>query len=208
MSLAKKIGAVAVIALGLATATTGSAQTSYYFGGGLVYSMASSTFSVTAPNEGDLYGLGLTYGMRVDSGSYFYGGEVDADINVGGELRLLGTGPACSEGFASNAYYCSQTATMRLRGIFGTNMGGFDVFGSLGYGIIYGEGAIGPSGVSATAVSGGFTYGIGAQMPMAGGTMRFEIIQDEFTQSISQACCDSAPEWSATSAKVSYLWTF
>lgn len=186
-------------------ANSASAQMSYYGGAGLSYSSASSQ-SASSSSEGDLFGLSLTSGIRFDtSSSIFYGAEIDGEINLSGDLAFTGNGLTCADGSAADAYFCDQNATLRLRGLVGTNIGGFDVFGTVGYGAAHGLGAIDEDGSTQTVVSAGLTYGVGAQTSFGGGTARLEVIRDDFSNNL-QGNFD--PEWSATSVKASYLWSF
>ncbi len=207
MTFLRKIGAVAAIAMGLTTATIASAQTSYYVGGGLAYTDAVTTSNLNpaSTSSGDLFGLGITIGLRSDTGSMFYGAEIDGEVSVSGEIRNDSSTNTCADG-ADWARYCDQTATVRLRGIVGTDISGYEVFGSLGYGLMTGDAAV-DTFATDTGVSGGVTYGIGMQTQFGSGLVRFEVIRDEFTTTIVSPQGYN-PTWQATTVKASYIYQF
>ncbi|MEE9452756.1 MAG: hypothetical protein V3V13_00045 [Paracoccaceae bacterium] len=188
-------------------ATSVQAQMQYYYGGGIGYSNASS-YSGGATSIGDLASIGLTFGARINPGlasGLFYGYEIDADINVAGVMESAGA--ACSSG-ASDAYFCSHDATGRFRGLVGTSLGGFEVFGTVGYAIMFGQGAVSGAGATDAGIVGGVTYSIGAQKAFGNGTVRLEVIRDDLTSIIKRPAGTYAPTWETTSVKISYLLSF
>lgn len=204
---------IATLALATVLAPAAQAQMSYYYGGGLTYSNAVSLPNPSATSSdastGDLFGIGLTSGVRFDRGNLFYGAELDADINIGGAMTFIGNGLSCADGFASSPYICSQNATVRARAVFGTDISGFEVFGTVGYAVMAGRGATGGDGRNAVLALGGLTYGIGAQRPFGAGKLRAEIIWDDLSDIVANP--SNSPfqtDWTATTAKVSYIIEF
>lgn len=171
---------LSIVAVSVSVAPSAHAEMTYYLGGGIAYSSADSLPRVggdpTRASSGNLVGLGLTGGMRLDTPSLFYGAEVDADINIGGELNSNRNGLSCADRFADNPYYCSQGATVRARAIFGTSIQEYEVFGTVGYAVMSGQAAVQNDGRSEPFTVGGITYGIGAQRAFGAGKLRAEII--------------------------------
>lgn len=179
-----------------------------YIGGGLALGAAFSDAyrDSGGVSEGTLTGFGITAGKRYDAQGFFYGGELDADINLIGEMEQNGV--SCSDGFASGPYYCSQAATIRLRAVAGTDIGPVEVFGTLGYAFMFGQGALGLDGKSDYGINGGLTLGVGIQRQIGQGVFRIEYIRDNLTNNLVSPEAMYAPTWSANSAKISYLWAF
>lgn len=198
-----------ILTSGVAAATflasSAYAEMQYYGGGGIGYSKATSEDNNIRTSEGDLFELGVTLGARYDRQRLFFAAELDSDINVGGEMEYSGT--PCSGG-ASGPYFCSQAATVRLRGMVGTSISSYEVFGTLGYAVMFGNGAISPAGNTDLGSVGGVTYGVGAQKAFGNGTLRLEVIQDSLTSIIDKPAGQGEPTWEATTVKVSYLWDF
>jgi hypothetical protein len=147
--------------------------------------------------------------MRFENEKMFYGIEGNVDFALSGEMNF--NGATCADGFADAPYFCTQTAIARIRGIVGTDLQGsaYEIFGSLGYAVMFGQGAIGPGGETDAGSVGGLTYGIGVQRSMSSGAMvRAEIIQDQLGSIITMPDGSFAPTWSATSFAVSYVLKF
>ena len=180
-------------------------QAGMYFGLGFGYAdMGSTGFGPPgATAEGGL--LGLTAGYRGPAGgSGFYALEADADF---ADNTFEFSGAGCDL-FADAPYYCKTSAVLRLRAIYGvTTSSGWEVFGSGGYGMVFGDAAIQPSGQSTSTTTGGFTFGLGAQKAFGGGTARLEVIRDNFTENVSGGDgYDTTYE--ATTLKATYLFSF
>ena len=110
--------------------------------------------------------------------------------------------------FIANApYMCSQTATVRARAMIGTEVQGYELFGTLGYAVLFGDQANAPNGSTVPVSVGGITYGIGAQTAMGTGKIRAEVIWDNLETIISSPST-ATPTWSSTTAKVSYIIEF
>lgn len=197
-----------ILTSGVAAATllasSAYAEMQYYGGGGIGYSKATSNGDFGFSSEGGLFQLGVTLGARYDRQRLFFAAELDSDINVGGEMEYSGT--PCSGG-AIGPYFCSQAATVRLRGMVGTSISSYEVFGTLGYAVMFGNGATNTNTTGRGSV-GGVTYGIGAQKAFGNGTVRLEVIQDSLTGIIDKPADRYSPTWEATTVKVSYLWDF
>ena len=193
------------------TAATATADPGYYYGIGLAYSAADSEAFAGGGRFSDANGaaLGLTFGYRFESTNAFYGPELDADLFLSGDLANSITGVECSGG-ATGPYYCNRKATIRLRGIYGQSMAnGLEWFGALGLGVMIGDGAIHPSGITDRGVNGGVTVGLGLQKRLnAGGMLRGEVIHDRFNNTLTKPIGMGEPTYKATTLKVSYIMNF
>ncbi len=204
-------GGAYVLAMAVTLAPAAQAEPKFYLGGGLAYSGAVSKHEPDAPleaeNNGNLTGLGVTGGVRFGNPGLFYGAEIDTDFNIGGELTARFNGRSCADGFAIGPYMCSQTATVRARAMIGTEVQGYELFGTLGYAVLFGDQAIAGNGITAPVSVGGITYGIGAQTAMGAGKIRTEVIWDNLETIISSPSTAN-PIWNSTTAKVSYIIEF
>lgn len=187
-------------------APVANAQPRFYLGSGVGYTYGNSIApNQTYSNSGELAELGVTAGVRFDSGGAFYGAELDADIFLSGALVTY-NGLSCADGFAAGAYFCSHSATVRSRGIVGFSLGPSEVFATAGYAVMFGQAAI-PDGFleygslfDAGSV-GGLTFSIGLQRRLASGMLRFEIIQDTLRAPMDLPDDNFEPLWSATTVK-------
>jgi len=196
------------------TATSAYADGSYV-GVGLGYSSIESLHTDPGPGSGaselETAVVGLTTGYRWDLGRGFAAAEVDADFSLDSDLGNTVTGATCPTPGATGAYYCSQNATIRLRGIYGIPVGNnWDVFGTLGYGVVVGQAATGTNLID-RAVTGGLTASLGTQVPVGLGKLRVEVIHDNFTNAIDKptsAFGTYSPSWEATSLKATFIYSF
>lgn len=190
------------------TATQTLADPILYFGGsrgiGLVSSNAASQPGVVA--TGLPSNLGVFAGVRFDQPGMFYGAELSADFNTNGVMSYGGA--TCASGSAGGNYFCTRKATLRLRGLVGTQVGRLEVFGTLGYGVMFGQGAIDAVGNTAPGSTGGITYGAGVQWDAGRGKLRVELIHDEFTNIIRRPGGIHAPNWVSNSIRASYVMRF
>lgn len=192
--------AAAGVAAILATSAV-EAEDGFYAGLGLGAGWGESDGGDSA---GSLGNVGLTLGFRQDMDGFFWGGEIDSDLSF--HDLLESSGVSCDTQ-AFGPYYCTHDATLRFRGVIGTElMDGLELFGTFGIGVMEGQGAI---DISATdsATTAGFTGSLGVQMDLGPGTLRGEVIYDNFTHNLEPAAIYT-PTWSETSAKVTYLIGF
>lgn len=185
----------------------------YYFGAGLGYVSAESTANANNVNSGsgtsDL-GTGavsLIGGVKFPLANGFWGIEGNGDFSMGSDTDPAG-GAVCGTS-ATGAYLCSHDMTLRLVGLYGFNMSnGWTAFGSLGIGAVYGDFATNTTTIGSAHVS-GVTYGIGLSKPVGSGSIRGEIIRDDFSnssQSLGAAVQDS--DYEATTVRLSYIHRF
>jgi hypothetical protein len=159
-------------------------------------------------SAGTLGNFGLTLGYRQDMDSFFWGGEIDTDLSF--YDQLTSSGDTCSVG-AHGPYYCTHDATVRFRGLIGTEIvDGLELFGTFGVGVMTGLGATNTN-TTDQATTAGLTAGFGAQMDLGDGTLRGEFIYDGFNHNLDPAQNASSPytpTWSAASVKLTYLFGF
>lgn len=188
------------------------ADSGVYLGVGVSASDARSFPSAAAPSgsdsSGTLGGLSVTLGNRFETGGAFYGVEANADFSLTGHLENGGL--SCSDGVASSLYFCDHTATVRLRGLAGTGVGksDYEVFGTVGYAAMVGEGAIDTTGLTDTGAVSGFTFGFGIQREIIGGRLRAEVVRDRLETSLTKPGGTATPTWEATSVIFSYVMDF
>ncbi len=192
------------------SATAATADQGYYYGGGLSFSRANSVSDFGNESTGTSPALGLTFGYRFEKGNAFYGPEADIDLFLGSGLEFNNT--PCSAG-AAGPYYCSRDAVIRLRGIYGQSLSnGLEWFGSAGLGIMVGDGAVAPSGITDKGVNAGFTVGLGLQKSIGRGMLRGEIIYDRLNSSLTKPTdaggFEYEPDYEATTMKISYILSF
>lgn len=199
--LKRSIGFVAVCAAVLLAGSAVQAEDGFYLGLG---GGAGSGQSDGGDSAGTLGNVGLTFGYRQDMDGFFWGGEIDSDLSFYDNLE--NSGDPCSV-IAHGPYYCTHDVTVRFRGVLGTELtDGVELFGTFGVGLMEGQGAIDPNATD-SATTAGFTGSLGAQMDLGPGTIRGEIIYDNFSHNLESAAIYS-PTWSETSAKVTYLIGF
>ncbi len=198
-----------VVIVGVLVSGSAFAQGSFYMGGGIGYAMAESEPSSSGgpASSGDLGMIGVTAGYRHDFPANFAAAELDADFNLTGEMERNGL--SCDDGFAQAPYFCEHDATVRLRGLFGADVGaGYEVFGSAGFAMMFGQGAIGPGGNTDGGSVTGYTVGLGAQRALGAGTGRVEVIYDKLDNIRDEPDGIYEPTWQATTIKASYLFSF
>jgi opacity protein-like surface antigen len=175
-----------------------------YYGAGLAYSDAESL----EPSEGDgassdsYFGLGATVGYRWNQPTSFFAAEADFDLPL--DTDFEDSGASCSTD-ADTAYYCTHTATLRLRGIAGVPMGGFEGFVSGGLMMMSGDGAI-DSDVQDRGVNTGYTVGLGLQQDLGGSMLRYELIYDNAENTSTKPGGIYEPSFEALTAKVTFLF--
>ena len=192
------------------SATAATADQGFYFGGGLSFSRANSDDSFGSESTDTSPALGLTFGYRFEKGNAFYGPEADIDLFLGSDFEFNNT--PCSAG-AIGPYYCSRDAVIRLRGIYGQSLSnGLEWFGSGGVGIMIGDGAVAPSGITDKGVNAGFTVGLGLQKSIGRGMLRGEVIYDRLNSSLTKPTeargFEYEPDYEATTMKISYILSF
>ena len=204
---------VSALALSVALMAAHSASADgIYYGFGLGYTSAESEQGGGGSGFSDLDSamLGLTTGYKWNMTSGFAALEMDADLSFGQKTENTITGLECSGG-ASGAYFCSHDATVRFRGIYGMPVGnGWDIFGALGYGMVFGDGATSGS-TTGSAVTGGITAGVGVQKQLGSGTLRVEFIHDNFKNGLKNPSFGGisySPTWEANTLKATYLINF
>lgn len=188
-----------------------AAAQDFYWGVGIGITDATSEPNAVTTNESEAtFGtLGLTGGFRWDTPTMFYAAEANLDIGLGADFDDAVTGLPC-ETSAAGPYYCSQEATLRLRGLLGTDIGGgYELFGSLGFAAMQGQGAISPFAQD-RGINSGYTVGVGVQRAMAGGTMhRLELIYDNLSNTIespTDGITSYDPDYEAVSLNYTFLF--
>jgi hypothetical protein len=196
--------AILALPLSLSCAAPALAQ-QLYAGGGLAYVSGESDYGVPADTADLSAGAGsIILGSRYELANGFWAVEGNADLSLGAGTEAAGGG-VCGVS-ANGPYLCEHKATVRLVGIYGfETASGLEIFGSLGYGIVYGDFADNTASVGSGHV-GGATVGIGVSQPMGGGAIRGEIIHDRFTSANQSGGYES--DYTATSARVSYIMKF
>jgi hypothetical protein len=165
--------------LSTAFATPALAEDGLYYGLGVGYSSMDTTELSFAPVSSSLDGavLGVTFGYRRDAGSMFYAFEMDSDLGFGQEFSGDITNVACAPNNAAGPYYCTHDITVRLRGVVGTQVGVYELFGSLGAVLVNGTSAVDSDQVD-DVINTGYSVGLGMQRPLGTGTGRLELIYD------------------------------
>jgi opacity protein-like surface antigen len=205
----RKILTITIVALA-AIASPALAEEGFYSGIGLGYSAMDSLAIERLDNTSSSFEdavLGVTLGYRTDAGSMFYAAEVDSDLGFGQEFSGDGNNRTCSAG-ADNAYHCTHDLTLRLRGVAGTQMGAYEVFGSLGAVMVRGTSAVGEI-VAVDVKSFGYTVSLGIQRPLGSGTGRLELIYDNADNDDGPSFGAEPPhhpDYSAITLKSTYLF--
>jgi hypothetical protein len=165
--------------LSAAFATPSLAEDGLYYGLGLGSSSMTSEFSglFGAKSSLDSVVLGVTFGYRRDAGSMFFAAEMDGDLSLGQEFIGGTFNLPCAPANAQGPYHCTHDMTVRLRGVVGTQIGAYEVFGSLGAVQVRGTSAVNVAQTD-DVINTGHTFGLGIQRPLGTGTGRLELIYD------------------------------
>jgi len=194
------------VATGVWSGGPASAQ-DFYYGGGLAYSSGTSDNVSGGSGESDLSAgmVTLILGQRFAAAKGFWGWETSADLSFGAETENSASGVPCSAS-ASGSYLCTQDATLRLVGIYGTSVGqGTEIFGSLGIGMFFGDYANNSTSVESAATY-GLTVGVGLNREFGNGlVVRGEVIYDDFTRDTQDTF---SSEYSGTTVRVALLRKF
>ena len=197
--------ALALLVVAGATASVAQSSPRYYYGLGLGYSDFESvvtSFGGSA-SEGQTTTLSAVFGAEWQGNTSFYGYEADLDYGLSGETSQGGV--TCAT-FADAPYLCDYTATVRLRGIYGTDFGGTKVFGALGVGGVFGDFATSPTTQASGSVY-GLTAGVGAYFPVSDSmNVRGEVIYDNFTNADQTGGYES--EFTGMSVRVTAMFAF
>lgn len=130
-------------------------------------------------------------GVRFGANSYFYGAEIDV-VYPTAEIT------ECSDTF------CGMNSTYRIKALVGREFAGFDVFASVGYAAM--EGVLSPETDSSDRQYDGFTYSVGAQIPISESfNIRIEAIQDSFD---AEEDAYVGRTWTNTTLRVAAIFTF
>lgn len=163
--------------LATAFATPALAEDGLYYGLGLGYSSMTSTLDsdpLSSSFEGTV--LGVTLGYRRDASSMFYAAEMDSDLGLGQQFSFPPPDSTCRNG-AIGPTHCTHDITLRMRGVVGTQVGAYELFGSLGAVLVKGTSAVEEIQVD-DVINTGYTVGLGVQRPLGSGTGRLELIYD------------------------------
>jgi hypothetical protein len=207
-----------MISIGVAallTAGTASAEEGFYAGVGLSYGHMKTELSL-APNfinSSDNYtSAAVIGGYRKQMGNQFWAAEAQLEFPINAELQSGGV--ACST-VASGPYGCDVDLVLRLRGVFGGEIGnGFELYGTAGFVLISGEGATSPT-TTDSVVTGGVSVGLGLQKALTPTLkIRGEVNHDVAKIGINQAsgglnppgCCDI--NFTQTSLQISLVKSF
>lgn len=165
--------------LSAAFATPSLAEDGLYYGLGLGSSSMSSDVEWNAFKKSSLDSavLGVTFGYRRDAGSMFFAAEMDGDLSLGQEFIGDANNLPCAPANARGPYHCTHDTTVRLRGVVGTQIGAYEVFGSLGAVQVRGTSAVNVAQTD-DVINTGHTFGLGIQRPLGTGTGRLELIYD------------------------------
>lgn len=205
MRITQGQSAVAGLVLGFA-ATAAQAQPAdgFYGGLGLSFSHAESDAGTgTGASDAGLTGLSLLVGNRWRRGGYSLGLELDTDLSFGGGMDPAPSGDCLLS--ADGDYMCEHDATVRLRGVAATQIGGSEIFGAVGLGAAFGSFAD-----SATTNQTGSVYGLsvgaGVSYPLRDNlTLRGEVNYDNFSET-GQG--DGSADYEAVSARVMAVFNF
>lgn len=198
----------ASISIGM-LATSASADGLYYGVGIGVTDAESDPKSWTTNTSGATFGtLGGTLGYRWDKGGHFWGTEANLDFGLGADFDDDVTGLSCKTS-ANGPYYCSQTGTLRLRGLVGTEVGkGMELFGTLGLAAVSGDAADNPT-TQDPAVNVGLTVGVGLQKQVGKNTHRIELIYDDLSSATTKPVDHPSvysPEYKAVSLNYTLIF--
>lgn len=175
-----------------------------YYGLNLSVSDSSSGFpGGGAMKASDSYAsLGGTLGYAWSKETHFLAAEVNYDRPLGADLTNDSNGELCMDA-PNGPYFCTHDATLRLRGLVGTELGKADVFFSFGVAAMSGIGATSPGGRE-DGQNVGVTFGIGAQQETRLGKIRYEAIVDRF-DNVRQSPAGRERDFSSVSMRVSWL---
>lgn len=198
----------ASISIGM-LATSASADGLYYGVGIGATDAESDPKSWTTNTSGATFAtLGGTLGYRWDKGGHFWGTEANLDFGLGADFDDDVTGLSCKTS-ANGPYYCSQTGTLRLRGLVGTEVGkGMELFGTLGLAAVSGDAADNPT-TQDHAVNVGLTVGVGLQKKVGKNTHRIELIFDDLSSATTKPVDQSSvysPEYKAVSLNYTLIF--
>jgi hypothetical protein len=177
-----------------------------YTGVGLSFANGTSTAQTgTGASDGNVTGLSVVLGNKWDRGGLSYAVELGADVALDSSVSPVAPSGDCGDD-ADGAYMCSQDATVRLRGLIGTQLGEAEVFGAMGIGAAFGDFATDTSSVGSGSVY-GLTFGTGVTYPVNDSlSIRGEVNYDYFTGPDQRDGTDS--EWDALSARVMAIFNF
>ncbi len=196
----KYLMSTSALIAGLAATSAAYAQgITYYYGGGIEYSMGTSD-TVFTPSEGTVGGVTLLFGMEAPlSGPYFYGGEASFTYNFSQDWTY--DNGSCGPG-GTGPYACELDYAARVVGIFGYDMGSFDLFANAGVGYVTGTYDFN----TATGNNYGYTAGIGVRYDIGNGLkIRGEFIYDYL---IYGGVATFDTEWTATTARITLTKNF
>lgn len=177
-----------------------------YTGVGLSFSNGTSTaVTGTGSSDSEIASLSFILGKKWDNGQLSYGVELGADIGLDTSATPVAGAGACGVD-AVGAYMCSPDATLRLRGLVGTQLGDAELFGALGVGATFGDFATTATTIGSGSVY-GLTVGTGVSYPVSNNvSIRGELNYDYFTGSDQPGGTES--EWDALSARVMAIFNF
>ena len=175
-----------------------------YYGAGLAYIDAESYDEEGSElkSSDSYFGLGATVGYRWDQPANFFAAEADFDLPIDSDFEENGVSCATDAG---GPYYCTHNATLRLRGIAGVPMGGFEGFASAGLMMMSGDGAV-DENAQDRGVNTGYTVGLGLQQDLGGNMVRYELIYDNAENTITKPADRYEPTFEAVTAKVTFLF--
>ncbi len=199
--------AVLAASVTIAMLATSASADGMYYGIGLGITDAESDPKVFAPStSGATFAtLGATAGYRWDRSGHFLGAEANLDLGLGADFDDDFTGTACKTD-AYGPYYCSHKATLRLRGMIGTEIGnGMELFGTLGLAAMSGDGAIYIDQQDG-GVNTGVTVGMGLQKQVGRNTHRIELIYDDLSSNSTKPGGIYEPEYKAVSLNYTLIF--
>lgn len=198
----------------LLTASAASAEEGFYIGAGLSYGHMKTALSLASfiSSDDDYASAAVIGGYRKQMGKQFWAAEAQLELPINPELQFAGV--PCSAG-AFGPYGCDVDAVLRLRGVYGGDIGkGFELYGSAGFVIISGEGATSPT-TTDSVIMGGVSFGLGLQKALTPTLkVRGEVNHDIAKIGINQAsgalnppgCCDV--NFTQTSLQISLVKSF
>ena len=192
-------------AIAIAAAMTGGAVQAegLYYGLSLSMTEGQSTVpGVPAETNGTYGALGVTAGYQWDLPNGFVAAELNYDVTNGPNLFDTGNSDLCIDR-PSAPFFCGHDNTVRLRGILGTDLGDLQAFASLGVAQMSGQAATSPGGRE-TGKNTGVTFGIGLQQPVKSGTLRYELIVDQFGN-VKSSPAGRDRDFKAVSLRFTYL---
>jgi opacity protein-like surface antigen len=174
-----------------------------YAGVGLSFAHGESEAGVgPVGSEGDLTALSFVLGNKWVRDDLSYAIELDADVNVGGDLKQ--DGPCGVD--AIESYMCEQDSTVRLRGLVGTPLGDAELFGAVGVGATFGTFATGETSTGSGSVY-GLTLGAGVNYPLRNGmNIRGEVNYDNFNNADQPS--DQESDWNSLSVRLMAVFNF